>query len=407
MNDSTAPARGGEVPVQQGAAARPPAVPFFATALADADIDAAVAVLRSGMLRQGPRCAELEKRFAAMTGAAHGLSCANGTCALQLAFGALLEPGWDVLVPSWTFIATAAMVVAAGCRPVFCDALPDTFQIDPADAERRITPRTRAIVATHVYGCPVDVDAVQDLAQRRGLRVVYDAAQAHLATYRGQGLGRFGDAVTYSFYATKNLATGEGGLVTTSDAMLAKTMALLRSHGETDKYLHERVGFNYRMNDITAAIGCSRLDRLEEQTARRRQAADRYARLLEGIDGLIPPGVTPGAEPVWHLYTVRLDLERLTCTRDEFCAALLAEGVPTAVHYPRPLTRQPAFAGFATDHPPVADDLSRRVFCLPMHHALTDEHFAVMERALRKVAAAHRPSPVVRVPGVPAAGRAG
>ncbi|MCB9844673.1 MAG: DegT/DnrJ/EryC1/StrS family aminotransferase [Phycisphaeraceae bacterium] len=365
-------------------------VPFMSLALTQDDIDAAVAVLHSGMLRAGSRCAELEKRFAGMTDAKIGLTCANGTCALQLAYGALLKPGDDVLVPAWSYIATVSMVVAAGCRPIFVDADPDTMQIDVADAEKRITAKTTAIAATHLYGMPVDIDAVQSLARRKGIRVIYDAAQAHLATYRAKGLGAYGDAVTYSFYATKNLATGEGGMVTVNDEAMARTIGALRSHGETDKYLHESIGFNYRLNDIAAAIGLSRLDRLEAQTAQRRRNADRYDAMLGEIDGLLPPGRTEGAEGVWHLYTVRMDLSKFSCTRDEFCKALMAEGVPTATHYPRPLTRQPAFKGVATDHPPVAEDLATRVFCLPMHHDLSDEHFEIIERALAKVAGEKR-----------------
>lgn len=380
----------GKLAIRGGTPVSATPVPFMSTALTDADVAAATAVLRSGMLRQATRCAELEERFGRMTGARHAMTCANGTCALQLAYEGLMEPGDDVLVPAWSYIATVAMVVARGCRPIFCDALPGTMQLDPADAARRITPKTTAIAATHLYGCPVDIDGIQSLASKRGLKVIYDAAQSHLATWRGRGLGEFGDAVTYSFYATKNLATGEGGMVTCNGDDLARTIRLLRSHGETDKYLHERVGYNYRMNDITAAIGCSRLDRLEDQTERRRAVAARYDRILAGIEGLEAPETTPGAVPVYHLYTARLDLSRFTCTRDEFCAALKAEGVPTAVHYPRPLHRQPALAAFAAGDLPVAERLSEQVFCLPIHHDLGDDHVRVVGEALSKVAGAFR-----------------
>jgi perosamine synthetase len=236
----------------------------------------------------------------------------------------------------------------------------------------------------------VDVDAVQALAARHGLNVIYDAAQSHLARWRGQGIGAFGNAVTYSFYATKNLATGEGGMVTCNDEALARKIKSLRSHGETDKYLHERVGYNYRMNDITGAIGCSRLDRLAAQTHRRQELAARLDRIVGEIDGLTPPTTTPGGEAVFHLYVVKLDPSRFTCTRDEFCHALKSEGVPTAVHYPRSLTRQPAFAEFATYHPPVSDSLSKRVFALPIHQDLSEDHVRIIREALNKVAAAYR-----------------
>lgn len=366
------------------------AVPFMSTGLSEADIAAATAVLRSGMLRSATRCAEFEQRFGKLSAAKHAMTCANGTCALQLAIEPLLEPGDEVLVPAWSFIATAAMVVARGCKPVFVDAREDTFQIDVEDAARRITARTRGILATHLYGCPVDIDAVQALASKHNLRVIYDAAQAHLATWKGKGIGAYGDAVTYSFYATKNLATGEGGMVTCNDDGLARRVQLLRSHGETGKYLHEYVGYNYRMNDITGAIGCSRMDRIEAQTQRRQQIAALLDAMINGIDGLTPPTTTPGGEAVYHLYVVKLDPARFTCTRDEFCEALKAEGVPTAVHYPRSLTRQPAFAKYVTDHPATSDGLSQRVFALPMHPDLTDEHLRVIGESLNKVATAHR-----------------
>ncbi|MBX3385366.1 MAG: DegT/DnrJ/EryC1/StrS family aminotransferase [Phycisphaeraceae bacterium] len=367
-------------------------VPFMSTAMQAPEIEAATTVLKSGMLRAAKKCEELEQRMAQISGAKHAMTCANGTCALQLAYEPLTERGDDVLVPAWSYIATVSMVVARGARPVFVDSLEDTMQINVADAERRLTPKTTAIAATHLYGCPVDIEAVQDLAKRKGLRVIYDAAQAHLATYKGKGIGAFGDAVTYSFYATKNLGTGEGGMITCNDDALARQIRLLRSHGETDKYLHEQVGYNYRMNDITAAIGCARLDRLEAETDKRREAAARLDSIVSGIDGLIAPTTTAGATAVYHLYVVKMDLKKFGCTRDEFCKALGAEGVPTATHYPRSLTQQPAFAAYAAEqgHPAVAANLAQCVFALPMHQALTEEHFRTIEGALRKVAGAMR-----------------
>lgn len=365
-------------------------VPFMSPGLAEADINAAIAVLKSGMLRAAKKCEELEQRLGAMSGAKHAMTCANGTVALQLAYEPLFKAGDDVLVPAWSYIATVSMVVARGARPIFIDADPDTYQIDMADAAKRLTPKTTAIAATHLYGGVVDIDAVQDFAKKHGLRVVYDAAQAHLATYKGKGIGAYGDAVTYSFYATKNLATGEGGMITCNDDALARSIKLLRSHGETDKYLHESVGYNYRMNDIAGAIGCSRLDRLEAETTQRQKNAARYDAIISGIPGLKTPKTTPGGTSVYHLYVAQLDPKAFTCTRDGFIKALASEGVPTAVHYPRSLTRQPAFKHVVTDHPAVADALSSRVFALPMHHNLTDEHFRIVEQAMQKVARAFK-----------------
>ncbi|MFN4839226.1 MAG: DegT/DnrJ/EryC1/StrS family aminotransferase [Phycisphaerales bacterium] len=370
-------------------------VPFMLPKLAEADIAAATAVLHSGMLRAAKKCEELETRIAQLSGAKHAMTCANGTCALQLAYEPLFQPGDDILVPAWSYIATAAMLVARGCNPIFVDANPQTGQIDMADAARRITPKTRGIAATHMYGCPVDIDAVQSLASAKGLKVVYDAAQAHLSTWHGKGIGQFGDAVTYSFYATKNLATGEGGMTTCNDDALARQIRLLRSHGETNKYLHEQVGYNYRMNDIAGAIGCSRLDRLPAETDARRAAAKRYEQIIASTPAIARSlralSITPGAVSAYHLFTIKLDLSTLTVSRDEFAKALLAEGVPNAVHYPRSLPQQPAFAKHLGNQKPwpVAEDFALSVLSLPMHHGLTDAHFGVVAEALAKVCTAY------------------
>ncbi len=367
-------------------------VPFMAVGLTRKDIAAANEVLESGMLRAASKCAAFEEKFAAASDAKIGLTCANGTCALQLAYGALIEPGDEVITPAWTYIATVSMLVAAGAKVVFCDALEDSYQADPKDIEAKITPNTKAIAVTHLYGIPADIDAIQAIAKKHNLKVIYDSAQAHLAEYNGKGIGAFGDACTYSFYATKNLGTGEGGMVTVNDEELAKTIGLLRSHGETDKYLHESVGFNYRMNDITGAIGLSKLEDLPAQTNRRREVADLYASRIDAIEGVNRPVPTKGSNPAWHLYTCRLDLDKLSCTRDEFCAALMKEGVPSAVHYPKPLTKQPAFKDIAakTGPMPVSEKLAASVFCIPIHQNLSDEQVNGVCDAIAKVADAFR-----------------
>lgn len=373
-------------------------VPIVSVSLAESDVEAAVAVLRSGMLVQGKNCAALEERFAAATDAKFGITCANGTCALQLAYEPLIEPGDEVLVPAWSYIATVSMVVARGAVPVFCDADPETYCIDVADAASKVTPRTTAIACTHLYGNPVDIDGVEALAAEHGLAVVYDAAQSHFARWKGAGIGAFGDAVTYSLYATKNMTTGEGGLITTNDAELNKAMRLLRSHGETEKYIHSRVGYNYRMTDVEAAIGLSQFDRMPDITVRRRANAAALDRMIAGIPGLKAPKATPGGEHVYHLYAVRIEPERFApvgdgsarALRDQFVSALNAEGIATAVHYPRTLTRQPVFERPGMDHPPVADRLAGTLFCVPIHHNLTERQIAQIGEALHKVADALR-----------------
>jgi len=372
-------------------------VPIVAVTISDEDIEAAVGVMRSGMLAMGKHCKALETRFAEATDAKHALTCANGTCALQLAYEALIEPGDEVLVPGWGYIATVSMILARGATPVFVDADPRTYNLDPEDAAGKVTARTTAIVGTHLYGNPADIDAIERLASEHGLSVVFDAAQAHLARYRDRGIGACGDASTYSFYATKNMTTGEGGMITCNDDDLARTIALKRSHGETEKYTHSVVGYNYRMTDVEAAIGLSQFDRLGEYTARRQRNAEALTRVIGGIDGIMPPATTEGAEHVYHLYQVRLDPEAFTPVeggarglRDAFCAAMNAEGVGTAVHYPKPITRQPLFDGPGVEHLPIADRLAQELFCLPVHHALDEAQVAIIGEALAKVVSAMR-----------------
>jgi len=389
MPRGTVEDRAAALAINGGAPVSERPVSVISVALDEDDINAAVEVLRSGMLAQGKRVAEFEERFAAMTGARHAIACANGTCALQLAYEPLFEPGDEVLVPAWGYVATASMIVARGGVPVFCEACPVTYNINPADAARRITERTTAIAATHLYGNPVDINAIEGLAVEHGLHVIYDAAQAHLATYNGSGLGAYGDAVTYSFYPTKNMTTGEGGMVTTNDDELAKKIRMLRSHGESQKYVHDIVGYNYRMTDLEGAIGDSQLRRLPGLTERRRDNARALDAMLAEIDGLHAPTVTEAGVHAYHLYAVRMDQDVLSCTRDELCAALKAEGIMTAIHYPRPLTRQPLFAAHKTDLP-VSDRLAETLFCIPIHPNLSEQDLQSIGEALKKVADAYR-----------------
>jgi perosamine synthetase len=370
-------------------------IQMIAVNLSEQDIDSAVAVLRSGMLAQGKQVAAFEERFAVMSDARFGAACANGTCALQLAYGALIEPGDEVLCPAWTFFATASMLVAAGATPVWVDADPHTYNIDVDDAASKITSKTTAIACTHLYGNPVDIDAVEALSIKQGLSTIYDAAQAHLATYNGRGIGTYGDAVTYSFYPTKNMTTCEGGMVTTNDEEIETTLRKLRSHGECQKYVHDTIGFNYRMSDVAGAIGLSQLEALAERTHRRRQNAETIDRAIAQIDGLHAPTITAGAESAYHQYAIRIDLDAFVASadkplRDLFCEALRAEGVATAVHYPMSLTRQPVFQTPGIQHQPVADRLANTLFCIPIHDALSEHQLALVAEAIDKVARALR-----------------
>lgn len=341
------------------------------TTVAEDEIQAAVEVLRSGALRQGKQCDAFEAEFAAHVNAVHAVTSANGSAALHLAYMAFLQHGDEVLVPAFTFIATASMVTAAGGRPVFCDIDPETFLIDLADAERRVTPQTRAISPVHLFGNPCAVDAVRSFALRHNLKIVWDAAQAHGAQYDGRAVGSFGDFVAYSFYPSKNMFVGEGGMTCTDSREFEQRMRYMRSHGQTGKYLHTMLGLNYRMTDVEAAIGRKQLKRLDRMLALRRRNADLLNDELMNIPGIRPQRLTPGGEHAWHQYCIRVDDSIYGMDRDELAARLQEMGIATGVHYPRGLNRQPIFQKLYGDEPlPVTDLLATQILALPVHHGL-------------------------------------
>ncbi len=379
--------------VNGGAPVSAETIQLISVRLEEEEVDAVVGVMRSGRLAQGAVVKEFESAFADATGAKHAIACSNGTTALQLVYEIMLERDQSALVPAWTFIATASMVRARPAIPRFVDVREDTFTIDLGDAQRRLRDDTKLIVPVHLYGNPADIDCVDAFAKRNGVKVVYDAAQSHLATYRGEPLGKFGDAVTYSFYPTKNMTTGEGGMVTTNDDALADALRVVRDHGMRIRYQHERIGFNYRMTDIFAAIGIAQLRRLPQATAQRQANAAILDAMLADAPGVAIPVAAPHATHAYHLYTIRLDLDVLSCDRDAFVKALNAEGIATAIHYPRPLHRQPVFeADGDVECPslPVAERLATCVLSLPVHPNLTEAQVRLVGEAVLKVASAFR-----------------
>lgn len=340
--------------------------------LTEAEIEAAVAVLRSGALRQGPECAAFEAEFAEHVGACHAVTSSSGTSALHLPYLALLEPGDEVLCPSFTFIATASMVSMAGGKPVFVDVDPETFLVDLEDAAAKTTSRTRAIAPVHLFGNPCDRRAVEDFASAHGLMIVWDAAQAHGARLDGVDVGAWGGAVAYSFYPSKNMFVGEGGMTTTDDAELDRKMRLLRSHGTAGKYNHVELGMNYRMTDVEAAIGREQLKRLDAMLARRRENADVLNAGLGQLPGVRPQSVTPGAEHAWHQYCVVIEEAEFGMDRDLLAERLKAAGVASGVHYPRGLHQQPAYIDrYGAQSLPATERVAETILALPVHHGMT------------------------------------
>jgi dTDP-4-amino-4,6-dideoxygalactose transaminase len=351
------------------------------------ELQAVQEVLKSGRLRAGRVTEDFERRFARAVGARFAVAVNSGTSALYLAYRALLAPGEEVIVPDFNFVATASMALAVGARPVFADVRPETFTLDPVDVERRITPRTRALAPVHLYGHPADISGLMRVARRHHLRVIWDAAQAHGATFRGRAVGSFPDVVCYSFYPSKNMTTGEGGMLTTSDPSLAAEFRLARSHGEVSRYRHVRLGFNFRLTDFAAALGREQLRKLPAAIRRRRQNAAILARGLAGLVGLETPRIALGAGHAFNLFTICLNPELLRMSRDEFQTALAKRGIETAVHYPLPLHRQPIFRGCGSDPDfPVSTRLAETVLSLPVHPGLSHQDLSYLVRCVREVA---------------------
>lgn len=349
--------------------------------LIGADERAAVdAVLASGMVAQGPQVAGFEDEFAQVVAGRHCVAVNSGTSALHLALLAVgVRTGDEVIVPSFTFAATANAVRLAGATPVFVDIEADSFCLDPAAAEAAITARTRAIMPVHLYGHPADMTRLGEVAARHGLWIVEDAAQAHAASWQGTPVGAFGAAGAFSFYPTKNMTSGEGGMVTTACDHIARQVRLLRNQGMEQRYRNEVIGFNTRMTDIHAAIGRVQLAKLAGWTARRESIAARYDAELTGVT--VPP-VAEGAVHVYHQYTVRVPGDR-----DGFAAALAQRGVGSGVYYPTPVHLLPSFGLTALDLP-VTAQAAAEVLSLPVHPALSDDDVDTVIGAVNQVAGA-------------------
>lgn len=361
------------------------------TTLTENEIDAAVRVLRSGALRQGKESDAFEREFAAKVAAKHAITCSNGSAALHLVYMAMLEPGDEVLVPAFTFIATGSMVSVTGGRPVFCDVDRESFLIDLADAERRITPRTKAISPVHLFGNPCDGAAVRRLAEKHGLKIVWDAAQSHGARFDGHDIGSLDDSVCYSFYPSKNMFTGEGGMVCTNDDALAEKVRYLRTHGQTGKYYHTSLGLNYRLTDVEAAIGREQMKRLDHMLDVRRRNARILTERLRAVPGLALQRVTTNGEHAWHQFCVLVDPATFGCDRDGLAKRLGDQGVMTGVHYPRGLHQQPIFEQmYGTMSLPVTEYLADHILAVPVQHGLSEAEALAVVDAIKAAGVAAR-----------------
>ncbi len=333
----------------------------------------------------GEYVGRFEREFARFVEADHGVATSNGTTALHLALASLgLGPGDEVLVPDLTFVATANAVRYTGATPVFVDVDPGTWTMDPADARRRLTARTRALVAVHLYGHPADLDPLRELAAAHGLYLVEDAAQAHGARYRGRPVGALGHVGAFSFYGNKIITTGEGGMVVTRDAALAARAAFLRDQAmdARRRYYHPEVGFNYRMTNLQAAIGCAQLQHAETILQRRKALAAAYEAGLAGVPGLVRPPAAPWAESVYWMYSVLVG-PGFGRDRDALAEALRARGIDTRPFFV-PLHELPPYR--RADPYPVAADLARRGLNLPSGNGLDPDEIQAVCAAIAELA---------------------
>ncbi len=367
--------------------AAPPArlpVPFMdlkaqAASVRDEALAAFTGIFDSAGYILGPHVTDFETAFAAYCGVKHCVALNTGTSALHLALiGAGVGPGDEVITTPLTFVATTWAVSYVGATPVFVDVDPNTGLMDPALVERAITPKTKAILPVHLYGQPCDLAPLMTIADKHGLTLIEDAAQAHGATYQGKPVGGFGQAGCFSFYPGKNLgAAGEGGAVVTNDDALAARYRRLRDHAQPQRYLHTEIGFNYRMDALQGAVLGIKLKRLPAWTDRRRELAARYLEQLADLP-IDLPVVAPGRDPVWHLFVVRHP------DRDRLRAALEAAGVQTGLHYPVPVHLQPAYQHLG--HPagafPVAERFARECLSLPLYPEMTARHLDAVVAAL-------------------------
>jgi len=346
--------------------------------LDEKEIEAVSNVLRSGIIAEGARVGEFEAKFADYIGVEHAVAVNSGTAALHaslLAHG--IGAGDEVITTSFSFIATANSIFFTGAKPVFADIERETFNIDVDSIVDKITPKTKALMPVHLYGHAAQMKAIMDIAEDHKLIVIEDACQAHGATYGGKKVGSFGTG-SFSFYPTKNMTTSEGGMITTDDKRVAERARMIRSHGSKQRYLHEMVGFNLRMTDISAAIGLVQLGKLDDFTLMRQ----RNARVLSGglgdIDGITIPVIKDGCSHVFHQYTIRAE------KRDELATMLNRSGIGTGIYYPLPIHKQPVYRDLGyNDNLPECDKAAGEALSLPVHPSVSKDNLKTIVEVIK------------------------
>jgi dTDP-4-amino-4,6-dideoxygalactose transaminase len=352
-------------------------IPINLPKIGEEEIEAVVKVMRNGPLTNalgaGPMVTKFEKNFAKFAGAKHAVAVNTGTAALHSALVAAgVKQGDEVILPSFTFVATAEAAVMAGGKPVFADIDPETYHLSPHEIEKAVTKKTKAIVPVDLYGLPVDMKPIRKIAVKHDLTVVEDAAQAHGATYAGKPAGAFADAACWSLYASKNMTTGEGGVVTTDSDSMAETLRLIRTHGEKAKYASLMLGYNYRMSEIQAAIGLVQLEKLPSFVAKRRENAKKLTKLLAASDKLRLPEESAEWQHSWYLYTVRFQ-NATENERNKIVEELRRNDIGAEVYYINPVHLMSYYRkSFGERKLPETEKAAKQVFSLPIHPSVTE-----------------------------------
>jgi dTDP-4-amino-4,6-dideoxygalactose transaminase len=353
--------------------------------LAREELEAVECVLQSGRLAQGPKVEEFEALFASYIGTKYAIATSSGTAALHIALLASgIGHGDEVITTPFSFIATANAILFCGAKPVFADIDKDTFCIDPGLIRAKITSKTRAVLPVHLYGQPCNMKEIVKICREHNLILIEDACQAHGAEYHGKKVGSFGIGC-FSFYPTKNMTTGEGGMITTDDSNIAERARMIRSHGQKERYIHELLGYNYRMTDIAAAIGICQLKKLDEFNRQRIQHARFLTEKLGKIRGLIAPFVAPNVKHVFHQFTIKVTGD-FSIPRDELKQRLKDKGIMTEVYYPLPIHKQPLYKELGYNASlPNAEKACEEVLSLPVHHLLTEEELDCIVETIKNI----------------------
>ncbi len=344
-------------------------IPISKPVISEDEINAVRQVLSSGYLAYGTKAREFEKMFARYIGVEYAISIVNGTAALHTALLALgIGAGDEVITTPFSFVASSNAILYVGAKPVFVDIDPETYNIDPEKILEKINNRTKAILVVHLYGQPCEMRAIKEIAEDHGLFLVEDASQAHGAEYRGLKVGSIGDVATFSFYATKNMTTGEGGMITTNNEEVSKRIRLIINHGQSNKYTHVSLGYNYRLTDIQASIGIQQLKKLDRLNEIRIRNAGFYNERLSKLSNVKTPYAPSYVKHVYHQYVIQVH------ERDDLREFLEDNGIQTAIHYPLPIYKQPLYRELGYDiYLEHAEEASKHVLSIPVHPLLTEE----------------------------------